>query len=209
MSAMPILTDDLWGAAGKGDTERILFHLNQGADVNARGQAGINALGYAAYEGHAEAVKFLLQRGADPNSIGYEDYMPLGLAAWAGETECMLLLLDAGADSERGHANNGESPLHHATIKNRLPAVILLLARGADPNHASFHGGATELMPESTLAGETPLHKAAVGGSVELIRTLISAGADTTLKTGRGETPFALATRVCRPPEIIEALKKK
>ncbi len=204
---MPILTDDLWGAAGKGDIERICFHLDQGIDVNARGQAGINALGYSAYEGHAEAVRVLLKRGADPNSIGYEDGTPLGLAAWAGETDCMRLLLDAGADLERGHATNGESPLHYAAIKNRPSAVVLLLSLGANPNHAASHGGKTELMPESTLAGETPLHKAAVGGRVELIRALISAGADATLKTGRGETPLALASRVCRPPEILEALQ--
>ncbi len=48
---MPILTDDLWGAAGKGDNERILFHLDQGADVNARGQAGINGSGLRCIRG--------------------------------------------------------------------------------------------------------------------------------------------------------------
>ena len=62
---------------------------------------------------------------------------------------------------------------------------------------------------KSTLAGETPLHKPAVGVNLELMQTLISAGEDAILKTSRGETPFALAILVCRPPEIVEALKQE
>jgi ankyrin repeat protein len=203
---MPITTDDLWGAAGRGDVERILHHLDSGVDVNARGQAGINALGYAAFEGHADAVRTLLARGADPNGIGYHDGMPLGLAAWAGQVVCIHLLLDAGADISRGHATNGESPLHHASIKNRIEAVATLLSRGADVNHRASQGGGTELMPEPTLSGEIPLHMAAVGGSLELIRALLAGGADPLLQTHRGETPRDLARRVQRDLEIIAAL---
>ena len=203
---MPITTDDLWGASGRGDVERIAHHLDTGADVNARGQAGINALGYAAFEGHTEAVRTLLERGADPNAVGYEDYTPLGLAAWAGQVECMRLLLDAGADRNRGHADNGESPLHHAAIKDRLPAVVVLVSRGADVNQAATQGGVTQLMPEPLLACETPLHCAAVGGGVEVIRALRAAGANHSVPTGRGETPLALAVRTRRPPDILAAL---
>ena len=203
---MPITSDDLWGSAGRGDLERIQYHLDHGVDINARGQAGINALGYAAFEGHASAVRLLLARGADPNGTGYRDGMPIGLAAWAGQALCIDLLLDAGADINRGHATNGESPLHHASIKNRIEAVAILLERGAEVNHRASDGGITELMPEETLSGETPLHMAAVGGSVALIQALLAGGADSSIQTHRGETPRDLARRVHREAEIIAAL---
>src|SRR4051812_28154280 len=123
---MPSDAEDYWNAAGHGNVDRLRFHLDAGVDINARGHAGINALGYAAAEGHVEAVAFLLARGADPNAIGYDDWTPVGLAAYGGSVDCIRLLLDAGADISRGHLNSGESPLHLAAVKCREAAVAYL-----------------------------------------------------------------------------------
>lgn len=41
--------------------------MDNGADVNARGERGMTPLHYAVEQGHAELVQFLLAQGANKN----------------------------------------------------------------------------------------------------------------------------------------------
>ena len=198
---MPIVEDNLWGAAGRGDVERLRYHLDGGVGIESRGQAGINALGYAACMGRSPAVEFLLSRGANPSGIGYEDASPLGLAGYCGDVNCIRLLLDAGADIDFGHLSNGEGPLHLAAVKGRTDAVKYLLSRGANPSARASVGGGSDFIPGGKLSGETPLHHAAVGGVTEIMLALIEAGADRSARTEDNETPADLARRIDRNPD--------
>ena len=72
-------------AAAKGNIDAVKYHLETGADVNAKGYRGFTLLHYAARNGHKEIVELLIAKGADVNvkivsgpSIGNT---PLDLAA--------------------------------------------------------------------------------------------------------------------------------
>src|SRR5215207_4020382 len=52
-------------AAFRGNTAAVINHLERGADINARDEAGGTALMFAAYRGHALVVALLLQYGAN------------------------------------------------------------------------------------------------------------------------------------------------
>ena len=52
-------------AAFRGNTAAVIDHLERGADINARDDAGNTALMFAAYRGHALVVALLLQYGAN------------------------------------------------------------------------------------------------------------------------------------------------
>ena len=68
--------------------------------------------------------------------------------------------------------------LNHFNAHRSLPALRLLLSRGADVNLA-LHSG---------FAGRTPLHNAAGGGHFEGVRMLLRAGADTEHRDRDGRT---------------------
>lgn len=52
-------------AAFRGNTAAVINHLERGANVNARDEAGDTALMFAAHRGHALIVALLLQYGAN------------------------------------------------------------------------------------------------------------------------------------------------
>ena len=57
----------------------------------------------------------------------------LHFAAEVGSTEVTRLLLERSADANVGN-DEGDRPLHKATINNHVDIVALLVAGGADPN---------------------------------------------------------------------------
>jgi ankyrin repeat protein len=59
---------ELVGAAREGDLKEVVRLLNQGADVNARGDRDRTALMMAADQGNLEIVKLLIEKGADVNA---------------------------------------------------------------------------------------------------------------------------------------------
>ena len=87
----------LWKAAGDGDLDGITQALQQGADVNSRGEYGDAALNIAAENGHLHAVERLLEAGADLENLGGADKTPLMNATFAGHTKVVAVLLDHGA----------------------------------------------------------------------------------------------------------------
>ena len=94
---------------------------------------GYQPLHVAAERGSATVVRALVTAGADANATTARGTTPLMLAAAAGDTETLGALLEAGAQANARETERGHTALMFAAAANRLPAVKLLLARGADP----------------------------------------------------------------------------
>lgn len=102
-----------------------------------------NCLEYAIYHSPLRFLRELLEAGADPNYDDNSGFPPLIAALSAGRVEpgaaartdvpdILELLLSFGADpNQRGI--NDYTPLHMAVGEGNLPALKLLLERGADP----------------------------------------------------------------------------
>jgi len=56
-------------AAGEGRVNAVRYLLDQGADVNARDNAGNTALGEATYYAQVAVIKELIARGANVNAL--------------------------------------------------------------------------------------------------------------------------------------------
>ncbi|NEB55664.1 ankyrin repeat domain-containing protein [Streptomyces griseus] len=89
--------------------------------------------------------------------------------------------LRSGASAESSD-EEGTTALYLASVQDRLEAVRLLLAAGADPNRASG--------PE---ASDLPLCGAACGGHTEVVEALLSAGARPDLREEFGFTALRWA----------------
>jgi ankyrin repeat protein len=86
----------LFLAAGEGRLNAVRYLLDEGADVNMRGQSGNTALTEATYYGHAPVIKELLMRGADVNTISSVG-TPLDIAADRNNPAVIDLLKHYGA----------------------------------------------------------------------------------------------------------------
>jgi ankyrin repeat protein len=148
-------------AAMAGDHDAVRALLQEGADVNATQGDGVTALHWAARRGDADLAAMLLVAGANPRAATrFGDYTPLHLAAERGDaavvaalvkagananaatttgaTPLMLAaLLDGGADVNAAETDRGQTALMFAAAKDRVAAVTLLVARGADANNAT------------------------------------------------------------------------
>lgn len=89
---------ELLKAAADGDLGSVIAALDQGVDVNARGDFGDTALNRAAEYGHIEVVKKLLEAGADIHNKGGADKTPIMNAAFAGHVDIVRFLLEKGAE---------------------------------------------------------------------------------------------------------------
>jgi ankyrin repeat protein len=90
-------SDRLLEAASGGNLAAVEEALEQGADVNVRGQFGDTALNLAAEHGHRQVVELLLAKDADVDNVGGADKTPIMNAAFAGNVGIVRLLLEKGA----------------------------------------------------------------------------------------------------------------
>lgn len=187
-------------AAYRGHIEVMQALLNAHADVNERNQNGASALDWAAYGGQPEAIQLLLNAGIDnklkdeaiSSAVRGGDLKILRTLVDSGarldqaaaadllsdavtggtDPEIAKLLLDTGIDIN-GKSADGDTALHYAVrYENSLPAIALLLARGADVNARNDNG-------------ETPIMWA---DSLTVVRVLIVSGADVNAKDHRGNS---------------------
>ena len=203
-------------AAGAGWLRVVAFLLDHGAVLDSA------ALFQATQWGNKAMVDFLIARGADVNATDDSGGTALHLAAQKGYLSVAETLIQHGANLEARNArmNQGQTPLHRATIYGRPALVALLLAKGADVNARDASGvtalgravlsgqsGAMDALlkaganPDSADdTGQTALSYAAEGGNVVSIKALLAAKANP--NTGRyGSTLFATAN-----PEILKLL---
>jgi ankyrin repeat protein len=118
-----------------------------------------------------------------PAQAGSDAQARLWDGAIAGDTAGIAKALADGAriDSLDVRRNpNGRRALNWAALNDRVPAIRLLLARGAGIHLAN-------------LTGFTPLHHAAEAGATDAAMALLAAGADPTWPNDAGQTPGEVA----------------
>ena len=86
----------------------------------------------ASSRGHGAIVRRLLDAGSRPDALTETGVQPLHLAAQAGSVDAIAALIDRKADVNARDVTHGRTPLLFAAAQNRLEAMKLLLARGAD-----------------------------------------------------------------------------
>ncbi len=93
-----------------------------------------------------------------------------------GDLRYVLSALGSGADANARMSMLGDTPLHVAVAKKKLPLIVALLRCGADVN-------------QKNDLGFTPLHMAVRVNDLLIVRLLCALGADPTAKGKRGITP--------------------
>ncbi|HEV2393733.1 MAG TPA: ankyrin repeat domain-containing protein [Verrucomicrobiae bacterium] len=120
----------LCSAAVKDDGGLAKWLLEQGADVNARSEAGFTPLMFAATKGSDATAQILLAAGADASLKGYLGMTPVMYAAANGNTKILKLLLAAKGDVSAKN-EKGQTALMMAEAKNDAEAFTLLKDAGA------------------------------------------------------------------------------
>ena len=206
-----------WSHGGYGDPRGTPLHwaargdrismaqqlLAAGAQVQAlsREEGGITPL-YEAWS--EEMVALLLAAGAEPDEPGI-----LLNAVQHGQPGVVRALLAAGVDPDPNPDSGAYTPLHRAVALHREEVVELLLAAGAEPEHALLFfrpgkGGGPDSPTQSAspaitekllVAGanpnifagiwpnENPLFQAAVRGEALVVDMLLAAGANPNMKS--------------------------
>lgn len=132
--------------------------LSEGADVNAKSDAGLTPLWNAVKRNRTEIVKLLLDKGANLNEEGPGQTPTFGLAASQSNMEIVKLFIEKGVDINNG-GKGGLTPLIlAATSKGKGEVIKLLLKLGADST--------------ATYAGMTALEHARSMGLTESVRLL-------------------------------------
>ncbi|KAK3186393.1 hypothetical protein K4F52_004931 [Lecanicillium sp. MT-2017a] len=204
-------------AAAKGHTQIVKMLLAAGANVNARGDDGMNSLQSAANEAPLELLEVLLAHGADPHHVDDQGHTVAMSAVYNKDIKVLERLLEAGADGE-AKCMHGETPLIVAARNGNVAAVKSLVASGADIKAqdawgfqavmtAAMIGNLEELdyllnqgafdVNEQDPDGRTALYHAAREGNHQCIKALLShePRASPNIKDRYGATPLIVAAR--------------
>ncbi|HEX5413393.1 MAG TPA: ankyrin repeat domain-containing protein [Terriglobia bacterium] len=191
-----------------GRTDLVFEYLEEGHGADSVDKGGVSLINWCAYYGDVSAIKHLLLKGESLSSLG--ENFDLNGAAFHGHWRLSQFLIERGADAHHPLSDNGETPLHAATISNRLAhhnVVKVLIASGANPNCATKPSVKTgAFMRDCRTKGETPLHRAAAFASEETIQLLLDAGADVEARDMHGDAPLSWASWYQRPDSILRKL---
>ena len=195
-----------------------------GADLNAQGGDGKDALSLALFDGSYAVAEFLIDNHANVNQKDAQRFTPLFWAVdrrnmetapnfpWMVTRDPFPLvkkLLDAGADpnavinsTPRARMREGSPRLVYATTIMRaafsgdIELVKLLLAHGADP-HIISSDRETTLMAASGTGFINGYHRARPPAErLEVVKLLVSLGEDVNAADSYGITPLMVAANL-------------
>jgi len=134
----------LHDAAFSERTEAIEYLLDQGLNIEARGQEIGTPLLLAVDFGNIPGALALVRRGADVNAADKNGITVLRHAVMKGANELVALALAKKADIRAAEPRNGKTVLHEAALRGYSAIVKDLLTAGADKN-AKDNKGRTAL----------------------------------------------------------------
>jgi ankyrin repeat protein len=190
------------------DIDKVRLLVGRGADVNIATRRGRTALLLAAMsDGSAPIVRLLMAHGAKAQAVDALKVTAVHAATRGGDYETVRIMVDADLRVDDADFA-GFTPLMGAAFGGNVPAVELLLSKGANVNAVSGDGSFQKVKAGTIALGRwTPLLAAATRGSPELMRTLLEAGADVNATDVRGMTPLMLAVATDRQNvDVIRAL---
>jgi uncharacterized protein len=163
-------------AARQGDVDIARFLMQSGADVNAVGGDGKNALALAIFNGNYTIASLLVDAKANVNQADAQRFTPL---FWA---------------VDRRNMEKGSNGFAWVTTDDPLPLIRKLLEAGANPN------AVVNNTPRSRNRGGSPrivfasaLMRAAFAGDLELSQLLLSHGANPHAVSSDGESMLEAA----------------
>jgi ankyrin repeat protein len=125
-------------AASHGDAGEIRLLLGAGAKVESKTRNGAyTPLHLATRNGRAAATRALIRAGANASAMTSTGAFPIHFAAGIGDTATLGALIEAKANINAVDTAMKQTPLMWAAAANRLLAVKLLAAKGADLKMAS------------------------------------------------------------------------
>ncbi|MDX2083209.1 MAG: ankyrin repeat domain-containing protein [Rickettsiales bacterium] len=158
-------------------TEELIELINQGADIEAKGEGDFTALIIAIDINSPDAVRFLVGLGAD---IDYESEVAgtaLKYAITENNVELIKLLLELGADIKKKDYK-GQTLLFHTSNKN---TAKLLIEMGVNVNDRDNNG-------------ETALIYAVIENSPAKVKMLMELGADIRVRDNEDRTALMVAS---------------
>jgi ankyrin repeat protein len=211
-------------AARENDPESAKLLVKAGADLNAQGADGKDALSLAFFDGSYDVADFLLDSHANVNQKDAQRFTPL---FWAVDRRNMetapnfpwmvtrdpfpliVKLLDAGADpnvvinsTPRARMREGSPRIVYATTLTRaafsgdIELVKLLLAHGADP-HIISSDRETTLMAACGTGFINGYHRQRPPAErLEVVKLLIDLGEDVNAADSYGITPLMVAANL-------------
>jgi uncharacterized protein len=211
-------------AARENDLESAKLLVKAGADLNAQGADGKDALSLAFFDGSYDVADFLIDSHANVNQKDAQRFTPL---FWAVDRRNMetapnfpwmvtrdpfpliVKLLDAGAETNavinstpRARMREGSPRLVYATAIMRaafsgdIELVKLLLAHGADP-HIISSDRETTLMAACGTGFINGYHRQRPPAErLEVVKLLIDLGEDVNAADSYGITPLMVAANL-------------
>jgi len=167
-------SQDLIGAARKGDIHLCINAIRDGADVRFQA-CGLSPLFYAAFYGHNMIIDYLMNCGAEVNEKNPSGITPLAKSVEVGLLPAVKCLISHGADPNIADAK-GITPLMKAAKLGRLDLVMCLVNDGK----AMIDYKNDEL--------NTALSEAAFKGSSDIVKFLLDSGASVNLANALGKT---------------------
>jgi ankyrin repeat protein len=188
----------LLAAAAAGDAAAIRSALADGADADARDDAGSPAILLAAIARAPDAVRALIDAEADVDAQDADRANPFLYAGAEGLLDILKLVNEAGADPAITNRYGGVA-LIPASERGHVEVVRYLLAESdVDVDHVNDLGW-TALLEAILLSDGGPHHQ-------EIVGLLIEHGADVDLADGDGVRPLA-HTRARGQREIAALLE--